>query len=110
MLSHYENLHWGGSMHTNFSDATQKEYNQTLDCIADIVVYTHTVHIIANVVTVIHTANPNCIYCVQSISLAHIQSSGRGGGGGSKQKMNAYVYTYISIPKYFCTTIAADCA
>ena len=37
-----KNFHWGG-MHTNFmnwqSDATQKEYNQTLDCIADIVVY-----------------------------------------------------------------------
>ena len=35
----------GGSMHTNFmnwqSDATQKEYNQTLDGIADIVVYPH---------------------------------------------------------------------
>ena len=27
---------------------------------------------IPNVVTVIHTANPNCVYCVQSISLAHV--------------------------------------
>ena len=64
---------------------------------------------IPNVVTGIriHTANPNCVYCVQSISLAHVQSSGKG-GGGSEQKMNAY--TYISIPKYFCTTIAAYCA
>ena len=33
---------------------------------------------IPNVVTVIHTANPNCVYCVQSISLAHVQSSGKG--------------------------------
>ena len=63
---------------------------------------------IPNVVTMIHTANPNCVYCVQSISLAHVQSSGRGGGGLSEQKMNAY--TYISIPKYFCTTIATYCA
>ena len=30
------------------------------------------------------------------------------GGGLSEQKMNAY--TYIPIPKYFCTTIAAYCA
>ena len=59
---------------------------------------------IPNVFTVIHTANPNCVYCVQSISLAYVQSSGR---GLSEQKLNAY--TYISIPKYFCTDIAADC-
>ena len=64
---------------------------------------------IPNVVTGIrrHTASPNCVYCVQSISLAHVQSSGRG-GGLLEQKMNAY--TYISIPKYFCTTIATYCA
>ena len=101
------------------SDATQKEYNQTLDCIADIVVYTHTVHIIAktkwnarllmyklssasiniktsipNVVTVIHTANPNCVYYVQSISLAHVQSSGRGEGGGFQNKKWTHTHTY----------------
>ena len=62
---------------------------------------------IPNVVTVIHTANPKCVYCVQSISLAPVESSGKG-GGAFRTKMNAY--TYISIPKYFCTTIAADCA
>ena len=129
------------------SDATQKEHNQTLDCIADIVVYTQTVHImncknkmkwqllklssacadkaseswtetknvniskyhswkektsIPNAVTGIHTANPNCVYCItlQSISLAHAQSSGR---GLSEQEIHAY--TYISITKYICTTI-----
>ena len=119
-------------MHMNLmnwqSDATQKEYNQTLDGILLILWCTHTVHImncknkmkwkivslqtfqcmcwqsirnmntnkgilniskhhswkektsIPNVVTGIHTAKPNCVCCVQSI------------------------------PKYFCTTIAAYCA
>ena len=59
---------------------------------------------IPNVITVIHTAYPNCVYCIQLISLAHFRVLV--GGGLSEQKMNAY--TYISIPKYFCTTIATD--
>ena len=41
---------------------------------------------IPNVVTVIHTANPNCVYCVQSISLADVQSSGRGGLSAQKNE------------------------
>ena len=41
---------------------------------------------IPNVITVIHTANPNCVYCVQSISLAHVQSSGRGGAFRTKNE------------------------
>ena len=62
---------------------------------------------IPKVVTGIHTTNPNCVYCIQLIYLAHAGVLVRV-GGLSEQKMNAY--TYISIPKYFCTNIAAYCA
>ena len=60
---------------------------------------------IPKVVTGIHISNTNLV------SIAHVQSSGRRWGGGeggiSEQKIRAY--TYISIPKYFCTAIADYC-
>ena len=49
---------------------------------------------IPNVVTGIriHTANPNCVYCVQSISLA--QSSGKGGGFQNKKWTHTHTYQF----------------
>ena len=42
----------------------------------------------------IHTANPNCVYCIQSISLAHVQSSGKGGGFQNKKWMHTHTYQF----------------
>ena len=60
---------------------------------------------IPNVVTGIriHTANPNCVYCVQSISLAYVQSSG--GGGGAFRTKNERIYIHINskiLLHYYC--------
>ena len=59
---------------------------------------------IPKVVTVIHTASPNCVYCAQFIFSKCPEFSQR---GLSEQNTNAY--TYMPIPNYFCTTIAAYC-
>ena len=58
---------------------------------------------IPNVVTEIriHTANPNCVYCVQSISLAHVQSSGRGAFRTKNERIHIHINSKILLDYYW---------